>query len=76
MAFPHPQTRKDHYGKEDKPRSGGVLWNFVKRTIDVAEYRNTQDDVNPAMDCTLLGDLCSHGLSLLFEVQWLTLQAA
>ena len=28
MAFPHPQSRKDHYRKEDKPNCVGILWNF------------------------------------------------
>ena len=53
MAFPHPQSRKDHYRKEDKPSCGGVAWKFFKRTIDVTEYRNTKDDVNPAKNRTL-----------------------
>jgi len=52
MAFPHPQSRKDHYRKEDKPSCGGVVWKFFKRTIDVSEYRNTKDDVNPAKNRT------------------------
>src|SRR5882762_3818005 len=48
MAFPHPQSRKDHYRKEDKPSCGGVVRKSFKRTIDITEYRNTKDDVNPA----------------------------
>src|SRR5713226_4736090 len=55
MAFPHPQSRKDHYRKEDKPSSGGVIWNFFKRTINITEYRNAKDDVNPAKNRTLGG---------------------
>src|SRR5262245_41198464 len=53
MAFPHPGSRKDHCRSEDKPNSGGVVWNFVKWTIDITEYQNAQDDVNPAKDRTL-----------------------
>jgi hypothetical protein len=53
MAFPHPKSRKQHYRKEDKPNTGGVLFNF--RTIDVTEYRNAADDVNPANDRTFGG---------------------
>ena len=30
--------------------AGGIVWNFVKRTINITEYRNTKDDVNPAKD--------------------------
>src|SRR2546421_1622334 len=52
VAFPHPQSRKDHYRKEDKPSCGGVVWKFFKRTINIAEYRNAKDDVNPAKNRT------------------------
>ncbi len=31
-----------------KPSSGGVVWDFFKRTINVTEYRNGKDKVNPA----------------------------
>src|SRR5258705_1629411 len=55
MAFPHPKSRKDHYRKEDKPNSGGVVWNFFKRTINVTDYRNANDDVNPAKNRTFGG---------------------
>ena len=48
MALPHPQSRKNHYRKEDKPNSRGVIWNLFKRTINVADYRNGKDDVDPA----------------------------
>src|SRR5437660_788457 len=56
MAFPHPQSRKDHYRKEDKPSCGGIVWKFVKRTINITEYRNGKDNVNPAKDRTF-GDI-------------------
>src|SRR5215471_9694324 len=52
MAFPHPKSRKDHYRKEDKPNSGGVFWYFFKRTINITDYRNAKDDVNPAKNRT------------------------
>jgi hypothetical protein len=52
MAFPHPKSRKDHYRNEDKPNSGSVVWNFFKRTINVTEYRNAQDKVDPAKNGT------------------------
>jgi hypothetical protein len=60
MAFPHPKTGKDHCWHEDKPSRVGVLWNSVKRTVNGTEYRNAKDDVNPAKNRTLLGDLCFH----------------
>jgi len=52
MAFPHPKSRKEHYRNDDKPNTGGVLWNFFKRTINITEYRNAKDDVNPAKNRT------------------------
>src|SRR5882724_9554769 len=59
MAFPHPQPRKDHYRKEDKASCGGIAWKFFKRTINITEYRNAKDEVNPAKNRTLGGSL--HG---------------
>jgi hypothetical protein len=59
MAFPHPKPRKEHYRKEHKPSSGGVIWNFFKRTINITDYRNAADDVNPTknpMACDILHD--------------------
>ena len=53
MAFPHPQPRKDHYRKEDKPSCGGIAWKVFKRTINITEYRNAKDEVNPAKNRTL-----------------------
>jgi len=55
MAVPHPKSRKDNYRKEDKPNSGGVVWKFFKRTINVTEYRNAKDNVNPAQSRTFGG---------------------
>src|ERR1700735_4053895 len=52
MAFPHPQSRKNKHRNEDKPSSGGVVWNLVKRAINVTEYRNAKDEVNPAKNRT------------------------
>jgi hypothetical protein len=67
MAFPHPQSRKDHYRKEDKPGCGGIVGEFFKRTINITEYRNTQDDVNPAKNPafgTLVHDWFLHGIAI------------
>jgi hypothetical protein len=55
MAFPHPQSRNDHYRKKDESSCGGIAWEFVKWTVDIAEYRNAKDDVNPAKNRTLGG---------------------
>jgi|SRR6185369_3685966 len=55
MALPHPQSRKHHYRKEDKPDKWCVLWQVFKRTINITEYRNAKDDVNPAPNRALSG---------------------
>jgi hypothetical protein len=55
MAFPHPKSRKEHYRNDDKPNTGGVLWNVFKRTINIPEYRNAKDDVNPAKNRAFRG---------------------
>ena len=47
-AFPHPQSRKGDYRKGDEPNYGSVVWEFFKRTINVTDYWNGKDDVNPA----------------------------
>src|SRR5207248_223317 len=60
MAFPHPKSREDHYRNEDIPSSGGIVWNLVKRTINIAEYRNGKDEVNPAKNRTF--DALVHDL--------------
>jgi hypothetical protein len=48
MALPHPQSREDKYGKEDKPSWERVIGNFFERTINITDDRNGKDDVNPA----------------------------
>src|SRR5258708_5210314 len=54
MAFPHPQSQ-NHCRKEDIPGWGSVIWKFFKRAIDITEYRNAKDDVNPANNRTFGG---------------------
>src|SRR6266849_3867318 len=55
MAFPHPQSREDNYRHEDKPSSGGVVWDLFKRTINIPDYRNAKDNVNPSKNRTFGG---------------------
>jgi hypothetical protein len=50
VTFPHPQSRKDKGGNGNIPDHGGVIGNLVKRAIDVADDRNTKDEVNPTED--------------------------
>lgn len=52
VAFPHQQTCKDHEREEDKSSRESVQGKFFKRTIDIAVYRDREDDVNPAKDPT------------------------
>jgi hypothetical protein len=64
MAFPHPKSRKDKYRNEDKPSRPGVVWNLIKRTVNVTDYGDGHYDVNPAKNCTyrvLVLDVCSFG---------------
>src|SRR5260370_7380014 len=70
MAFPHPKSRKDHHGNKEKPSRPGVVWNLFKRTINITEYRNGKDDVNPAHDRTFGGifhDWCDPPRFTTFE---------
>src|SRR5882724_6722681 len=70
VAFPHPQSRKDHYRKEDKPSCGGIVRKLFKRTIDITEYRNAEDEVNPAKNRTLgalVHDWCNPPRFMSFE---------
>src|SRR6267154_1412497 len=63
MAFPHPKSRKEHYGHEDK------------RTINIAEYRNAEDDVNRAKDPTfgaLVHDWFLHGFAIYLDSRFLS----
>jgi hypothetical protein len=55
MAFPHPKSRKEKHGKEEIPNRRGVIGYFLKRTIDIADYGNAKDDVNPAKNGTFDG---------------------
>jgi hypothetical protein len=55
MAFPHPKSSKNKYRNGDKPNHGGVVWKFFKRTINITDYRNAKDDVNPAKNRTFGG---------------------
>jgi hypothetical protein len=49
----------DSMRKEDKPSCGVIVWKFFKRTINITEYRNGKDDVNPAKNRTL-GGITDH----------------
>src|SRR5581483_7233823 len=53
VAFPHPQPRKHHPGKEDKPSCGRVVGQFFKRTVNISKDRNGEHNVNPADDDAL-----------------------
>jgi hypothetical protein len=66
MAFPHPKSGKDHYRKEDEPNSGGILWYFFKRTINITDYRNANNDVNPAKNRTYGGIFHDWSVNLFY----------
>jgi hypothetical protein len=48
MTLPHPKSRQDKDGNGNKPNHGSVVRKLDKRTIDIADYRNAKDNVNPA----------------------------
>src|SRR5208282_5280767 len=50
LAFPHPKPRKEQYRKKPIPDAVGVVVSIRRRIINVPEYRNTTEDVNPAKD--------------------------
>jgi hypothetical protein len=47
MAFPHPKSRNRNYWNRDIPNNGSIVWKFLKRTINITDYRNGEDEVNP-----------------------------
>jgi len=55
------QHLEDECRKEDKPNSGGVLWNVFKRAINITEYRNARDDVNSQKNRTR-GGITDHSI--------------
>lgn len=66
MALPHPESGQDDCGNGDKANDGRVIWNLVKRTIDVTDYGNGEDDVDPAKNRTSSG-ATDHLILLLLE---------
>src|SRR5271155_5358121 len=69
VALPHPKSRKDHYREKDEPRRGRVVWKVFKRTINITEYRNAEDDVNPANNRTYNALVHDRSLSMLALLQ-------
>lgn len=67
MAFPHPKSGENNYGKEEKPNRGGVVGNFFKRTVDVTQYRDTKYEVNPTKDRTFGGVVHDERVSQFFS---------
>src|SRR5882724_8825403 len=52
VALPHPQSRQDHQGNEHKPNLGGICRKRFKRTENITEYRDAEDDVYAANNRT------------------------
>ena len=57
MTLPHPKSRNGNYRKGDIPNDWGVIWKLFKRTINIPDYRNGEDEVNPAINRTFGGFL-------------------
>jgi hypothetical protein len=60
MALPHPQTRKNKYGKEEKPNSGCVVGDVFKWTVNITKYWNAEHNMNPAKNRTFGGITHQH----------------
>jgi hypothetical protein len=55
MAFPHPKSRKENDRKGNISNHGSVIWEFLERTINISDYRDAKDDMNPAKNRTFDG---------------------
>jgi hypothetical protein len=50
ITLPHPQTREQNNRKVEIPEKGNVLHGFLRRPINVSNYKQAKDDVNPPED--------------------------
>jgi len=55
MAFPHPKSCKRNYWNRDISNNWSAVGKFLKRTINITDYRNGEDEVNPSKDGTFDG---------------------
>ena len=55
MTLPHPQSRNGDCRNGDEPNHRGVVWKFFKRTINITNYRNAEDEVNQTGNPTFGG---------------------
>lgn len=53
MPFPHPQPCNDHHRQCDISNDRCVVRKFLKRTVDISDYRDGEYDMYPANDETL-----------------------
>jgi hypothetical protein len=58
MAFPHPKSRQGKYRKKDKSNERCVVWDLVERTINIPDYGNAKDEMNPAKNPTFDASVC------------------
>jgi hypothetical protein len=47
MPLPHHQSGYNKNREEDKPNCRRIIGNLVERTVDVADYRDSEDDMDP-----------------------------
>src|SRR6185369_14954317 len=55
VPFPHPQTTCDNHWYGNVTYYWRIVWKLFKRTIDITNYRNSKDYMNPAENSTLRG---------------------
>ena len=70
MAFPHPKSRNRNYWNRHISNNGSVARKFLKRTINITDYRNGKDKVDPAKYGTFDGFI--HGWFVDLFACWVT----
>jgi hypothetical protein len=59
-------------GMETNRTTGGVVWKFFKRTINITDYRNSKDEVNPAKNRTFGGII--HDWFVNLVISWFDIE--
>ena len=57
VTFPHPKSGQGNCRDGDIADDGSVVGKFPERAINIADDRDAEDEVNPAKDRTLGGNI-------------------
>ncbi len=55
MGGPHPKSGQSDGRNSNEAHNGGIVRKLIKRTIDIANDRNAEDEVNPARNRAFSG---------------------